>query len=381
MSFESVTSHLQTIPVHQGVAVPQGQQSQPADPDQAYIDQLPEDAQAEIMDMADAERFGGDKFKGAKARLVQYHKQVDALAAKLKAEDPSRTLDENDEGFKSGLSSLLKSKPRLSATDKRRVMEEAIAQRARDAAVQAVAPEINRVSRANAEVASREKLNAALSTFEDLTKKFTIETSDIPELKQLGQEPSNPDLALESDILQANLNKSKAWVEEYAKSSRDLIVVDPSKFTPLQAEINEFLCRVGDEFAATPQGKQKQNGRDFVPMHVYREIYAKNPSELSKYWTFSEAHVVNLIAYKARNDTVAQLKHEAALREKYGYQRARRNPADSQTNPQKAANTAPAPEPVRPVSARPAPPAAMGAVKHSIPDPEFNPVVLFGLGG
>lgn len=379
VTFDAVADDLRQIPVHRSVSAPV-QPEDSVDPDRDYISQLSEDAQADILDMADAERFGGDRYKGAKAKLVSYYKQVDSIVEKLKAEDPSRTLDENDPGFTSAIRSLMKTKPRISATDKRRVMESAISQRAKDEAMRAVAPEIDRVSRANAEAAANQRLGAALSKFEELTRKLATDTSDIPELKELADRPDDPELKLEADILSENINRAKEWVSEYVKIGRSLITTSVDKFTDTQRAMNNFLCQVGDEYAATPQAKQKQGGKEFVPLHVYRQIYETNPNDLSKYWTFSEQQVISLFALKAKNDACAQLKHEKAVRQKYGFTRVRKNSPDPQ-NPQPNPSTNPAPpEPQRPVTARPTPPAVGGKSKPAIPDEAFNPVALYGLG-
>lgn len=312
-----------------------------------------------------------EKYKGAAERYLAAIGQIDAYIDKTRKEDPERSLDEKDEELQTFITETL---PSFSGADRRRLERMIITEEVTAQTRQEMRSEQDDLRKKQKELELRPQIERAVDQFQAQVTKL-IESGFSPDdavgveignlvtkAKTEGWEP-----VLKADPFHAPIVKN-AMDRAVRRANEYLALISQLKpFTPHNPDLDldhpknddawlaGFIRRQG-EYLVVNGGEAKfrdENGvrKEFVPVHEFVAAYQKSPSEAqARFWTFSEADILSMLATHARADATARVKEEVDRLAAAGYQRQ--------------------PAPAKPAAApAPAKPAATAIPKTETPAP------------
>ena len=223
---------------------------------------------------------------------------------------------------------LSKYKPR---EDMRQIEREMLTQQAEKRALEKISPHLQQMQREQMRTqgAPRAKADTANAL------------KDIPNLipeayrKEISTDPkafaaNNP---LEAEIVQKAIVSSKSMIEEFNNIVHD--VVDYDEKNPLHARISDFITAEQTKFIKS--GRTVKKGKTFIR----RERMPQVPeAEKSKYYTFTNADIIQLIKMRAGQSMDQQIGSIHKMLERSGYVREGQKNAQVAT-PQQVAHQSP----------------------------------------
>lgn len=284
--------------------------------DDEYIKSLTPDQQDEIQMAAFAEtKF--PELKGKKAEVLGYFKKVDAYAqAHPDAQPGSEDFDEF----------IKNNRPKYSPSLKRKVETAFVVDQARseirNEVMAEVRPELERQKKVLHQQQVAPVIQKAVDDFQDyVTSKDalpdpameTIPADAAKLFHEKGYQALVDEYPVEGPILASSMNASREWLN----LTNGLTTLDQNNAT--HKWLLNFVADQGRIWQANPASTV--NGRQFLPIMEYMDMAAKNPAEVAKYHTFSDADVLRTLASNAVIQCNAQLKSL----EKSGFTRAKKS--------------------------------------------------------
>lgn len=204
---------------------------------------------------------------------------------------------------------LKKFKPR---EDMRKIEREMLTQQAEKRALEKISPHLQQMQREQLRTQGEPKAKAETANA----------LKDIPNLipeayrKEITSDPkafasNNP---LEAEIVQKAIVSSKSMIEEFNNIVHD--VVDYDEKNPLHAKISDFITAEQTKFIKS--GRTVKKGKTFIR----RERMPQVPeAEKVKYYTFTNADIVQLIKMRAGQSMDKQIGSIHKMLERSGYVR------------------------------------------------------------
>lgn len=337
---------------------PKADSKKKEDPEEGLLDE-----EKEILKLARfAEKKDAKKYAGRADKLTVFFKKNAEFIAKKQAEDPDYEFSEDNPEYKAFLNA--NRPPALSATEQRVLEREMIKEEV--------------LGETRAELEKRQADDETKRTHEQLTKqhrqdatKFWRETAAIalPDelraaMKEHGAEKAKELYPFEYDISEKVTASAAEYIEEFLLISSGVRKLDLSN--PTHKGIADFITNECENFAKNGGEARVRGGKTFVSRADFQRL---PPEQRGRYWTFSNAEIVELAKVGTKRSIAQIIKDEYANREKQGWVRAG-----------KPASAKPAPEPTPSASARPAPSTGATPPEKTPPVGSGNPVMsILGL--
>lgn len=322
----------------------------PADPDAAYIAGLSDEQKEELREAEYAEKLYPDKYKGRKAALLAWYKNLDSEMVRLTKENPGRTLNEEDEEF----AKVLQSKPKLDNAHSKRVMREIAKDEVQAEVRQAMEPQLTELKTKQKEIEFQPQLHRMMAAVNGAMDELLVQDEQSPfsaaikarnaeppagvDVKQYREELT-AQYALENKIMEDEKKKSGALTREFVSIVKGVKQYNPSNET--HQHLLAFIHREGQAMRG-----QQVDGKIFLPRDEYNAVISKDPSQKAKYVTFSNTDILSMIGHQAKIDMENRLKAEMEDAKAKGFER--RKPAASAQAPKPAAQSAAEPQPINP---------------------------------
>lgn len=301
------------------------------DPDAAFVATLNEEQRAELEEAETAEKHFGDKYKGLRKKLLDWHRGLDAKIDSLKKENPERSLDDSDPEFLK----ILKTKPAVTAFDQRKVLLAVAEERAVERVRKEQAPKMADVETRTRAVEIAPTVNKYVDEFKSGTLDFVVEEGEkakdtlatAARLLKEGKEVPE-DLRLEASIVQDKTAQAQAIAREYTMLVNRATTYD--KNNPVHAWILEFVSRQGEALANGPEELKVREGKTFLPREKFNAL---PPEKQARHWTHSHLEIMQLMGMNAYGDMKNALQHELETAEKKGLERRKAKPVDKTPTP------------------------------------------------
>lgn len=314
-----------------------------ADPDATYIEALSDDWKYEISLARLAEKKLG--LKGKVKETIAFSKSLDEYIDKHKDED-GRTFDENDEDYQKF---LRQKRPKYSPVERRRIevlheVEPQLKEAKREVRSELepkleAAEERSREMEAKPKIAEDlKKFNAALLTLDEQSDPLLKETVELVKTKGDGAIEDDP---VYGSIVLKELKGAEAAAAEFLALSNGL--KKPDAANPLHKYLMDFMEAQGQHIATHGGDLRTRKLADgtaqtFLPRSEYSKRLRVDPDETrSKYFTFSDADVLDMLAINARGLIGQQVKaaNEELTKAGYGRQKPAKTPEKPKETPAK----------------------------------------------
>ena len=192
-------------------------------------------------------------------------------------------------------------KPKWTDAERKRFERGMIAERAAEEARRALDPVIRQQSEELERIRSAPLIDGAADTVADIV---TTPVDD-PELKPVkkdvvslikteGFEKASEKFPIEAPVISGAMEAAKS----YMRLRRNVEKLDPNNQT--HSWLIQFLFEEGQNMKRQPKEVQTlADGRTFLPMHEFLAETEKDPKARSKFWTFSDQAVVDMIGNRA----------------------------------------------------------------------------------
>ncbi len=310
--------------------------------EEEYIKGLPQDAQEEIQ-MA---KFGETKFpelKGKASEVVGYFKKMDAFVTghpdvKPGSDEFKEFIEENRPKWKSG--------------EKRKIetayITEQTAKAVREEVMRELKPELEATKKRVRDQEVAPLINRAVNEFQDLL--VSEESRPDPTMEMIPTEISKlyrekgaqavaEEYPLEGRIYSSTVNAAQEWMN----LANGVTTFNPAN--SMHKWLLDFVENQGNIWKQNPESGR--DGKAFLPLMQYMDLVARDRNEATKYYTFTDPDVLNLLAHNAVINLNSQLKEL----EKSGFKREKKTAV--QSTPPPAPVVPPAPAPVTPPPAAP----------------------------
>jgi hypothetical protein len=299
---------------------------------------LDEDLRDDIERAQVAERLFPDRYKGFSQKYRDFAGKLDAYIAKAREEDPDRTLDEDDEQFQRWVKN---NRPQWgSRADARKVEHEMIESRVADR----IARERESVEERIRQVEVTPRIESRVAKFEQqLTEQLGEDYGDA--IKQAGLDGAAEKFPFEADAVRAANTRTQQLASEFLALSHGVAKPDFDK-NPDHLWLYNFMESQGSHFHANGAEKRTDSaGRTFLPRSAYNQLRRTNPAEAQKHWTFSDEHVLAMLAHNAKMNVEERVKAERERLRKAGYTRETKQPAPPpKSDPAPRRETPPSPK-------------------------------------
>jgi hypothetical protein len=336
----------------------------PAAPDDDYVKSLT-DEQKDDLELAKYAETKGQS--GVSQKLVGFYKDFDAWVI-ANPEASSADIDEYTRTHRPVIQNRRKLEREWVADTTKNTLEKQLSERTqelerRQHALE-IKPKIESIVRSFSDLLTDPK---QLSLPADVTG---IDREVVECIQKEGYQAAVQKYPIEAPIAQQTIGA----VESYLKMVNGVEPYRPQydgRGNPvnMQAWIAQFIARQENLMMQAPEEKQLNSAKQrFLPADKYTKLLQEKPEEASKYYTFSDDWIIDLLAVNANISASAKLKELEAA----GFKRER---------PSKTANPPPPPTPpkVDTTPPTPAPPkAGTSAIpNHSASAPQVNPNASF----
>jgi hypothetical protein len=307
------------VPGEQGDQQQQQQPQQTSLPqpteDERYIATLSDDQREELREAEVAERLFPERYKGRKAALIAWFKRYDSEVTKLYDKDPERTLDENDQEFRT----LVRSKPQLTQADNKRVLREIGAEEATAKVKKEITPKLEDIEVNQRAIAAEPRAKQASA---DIRKAVlhVIEEAGGP-LSDAIKDKENQELALERTVIEQELELTDRLSSEYVMFANRARRFDPKnelhvRLLQFVEEQERMMLQMND-----PKVLMQGNKR-FTSRAQFAELAKTDQKAAEKYWTFNHRDILNMLAAEAEQRIKDRVKEELDRATKLGLVKA-----------------------------------------------------------
>lgn len=295
-------------------AKPVSSSSTAPDPDQAYIDGLPEEMQEEIALAERAEKEMPDKYKGAKAKMISALRKTDEFIAEKRRQNPEWDPDE-DESYSSFVEENSFS---INRKDRRTIQNLIVTEEAERRVMAKIAPKLEEAERVTRASEMRPAVEQTMENFSQFVEgviapeNAPIAKADDGLAKQYREHYANQSKRLAKLYLEVSTGLTK--VPEYdAKQSpnakSNLAAVEYSALQSfIQSQEMEFLKNGGDA--------RIKDGKRFAPRAIYEQL---TPQEKSGCWTTDNGLVLEMIAFSSAEQAKSAFEAEQKRLKDAGY--------------------------------------------------------------
>jgi hypothetical protein len=262
----------------------------------------PEDIDKDLvpdqLDELQIARFAESK---GKKGIVEATRNFFKLVDKFSSEHPE--LSEKSEEFAQFIED---NRPKWDDGERRKMEREWIKAEAAQEARKTLDPILQEQNRQLLRIQSQPLIDDAMSTVQSIVVSAveglqSVDKSVIDLINEKGYEEALKAFPIEAPVVDGATKAAKAWTE----IARGVTDVNPQD--PVHAYLLQFIHEEGNNMLRQPKEAQIKNGRTFLPMHEYMAEVGKDPNQ-SKYWTFSNDDVVDLIGNRALLTINQQLK-------------------------------------------------------------------------
>lgn len=170
---------------------------------------------------------------------------------------------------------------------------------------------------------------------------------------QVGVESAIREFPIEGPIVVGTVRASNAFLNLV----NGLEAYNP--YDPTHTWLSKFIDAEGARMAAAPESVRVRNGKSFIPRSEWARIADQSPAEASKYWTFDDKQVLEMLAVNAH----LAYHQQVETLTKSGFSRKK---PESQTPPPESKNGHTPAEPSPNGSPKAAPRASPGAADRSV---------------
>lgn len=260
------------------------------------------------------------KRAGLVKQFVDFYKAVDAYESKVKAEDPERTLDENDEAFQKFIEDH---RPQVDQVELRglemeMVKAEAVAAAEKNIEAKMKADlEATRKRQASLELKPviEKRLSQFQAAVEDLLVKTAEPDSVIPDIIKTIQEKGIEE-ALKTEptftpLIAARYQEGANAATEYMALVNQLKPYEPSN--PTHQWIAGFIRDQGNYFernGGDARIRKAEDGREltFLPRAKFVQLVQQDPAAANSHWTFTEDDVLGMLEVNTRHVIANEVK-------------------------------------------------------------------------
>jgi hypothetical protein len=329
-------------------AAPKQEQKQP--------EQRPEDAYEQSLGEAEKEeirfaKYAAEKdpsFKDYPKQLIEYYKKTDAHIEKTRKEEPERTFDESDEGWRKWQTD---NRPKFNPVVRRRLERQQIMDEAKVAVAAELEPKY-------AEMAKRQELLEKRPIIQKITEEFKSTLADvmaapvegqevnhiapiIERVKQAGWGKAYEEDAIIAPIIHRVTDVTEKLAEQYLGLVNKTVEFDAGNADHVW--ISDFIAKQGKEFAANGGTATVRNGKKFLTRSDYYTVAKTEPERAGEYWTWSDGELLARMQSNAKKNAEIMVKAELDKLAKAGYER-KKPAATAPGNPKKDSKPAKEPE-------------------------------------
>jgi hypothetical protein len=296
--------------------------------DEQYISSLTEEQREELREMEVAESLYPDRHKGLQKKMVAFYKEYDQKVQKLSSEDPDRTFDENDTAFQK----VLASKPRIGASESRRVQREIGTREAEERVRKNLAPQIEELSARSLENELRPGIEQMQhDIIRDVGEKLILPDVNSPIADAIKARSTTPDKITKQQKMALTVYDEEA--QRAAKYAGEYVYLlrGAKKFNERDAThiaISSFINEQCNSIANSGPDITVRNGRRFLTRQQFSTMLQSNPSEAStlnnnfetkSYWTATHSQILEMFAWAAKQGAEARVVHARKMAEEFGY--------------------------------------------------------------
>ena len=334
------------------------------DPDDGLLDE-----EKELLKLARfAEKKDAKKYAGRADKLSAFFKKNAEFTTKKLAEDPEYDFSEDNPEYKAFLNA--NRPPALSAAEQRALEREMI----KEDVLGETRAELEKrqadeeTKRTHAQLAARHRQDATKFWRETVAMAVPDEIGALVKEHGVanGMAKAKELYPFEYEVTEKVSASAAEYMEEFLLISSGVRQFDPNN--QKHKGIADFISQECDDYAKNGGDARVRGGKTFVPRADYQRIA---PEQRGRYWTFSNAEIVELAKVGTKRSIAQVIRDEYARREQQGWMR--------QGKPAAAVKPAPAPTPAS--SARPAPSTGATPPEKKPPVGADNPVLsVLGLG-
>ena len=336
------------------------------DPDKAYLDGLTEDQKEELEEAGWAEKNLNKS--GAKKKLVDWYKKLDAEAERMAKEDPGVKFDASNEDW----NKFLATKPGFSKSEQKRILTGTIREQAEAQIRKEQEPKMAAVERDAREAKLKPDVDNAVGQFREGLKQVVAEdvgddgkeTTVAAAAKLLATDPAKAraEYGLESAVIEQEQVKAVKLAETFTRFTRGLEQFDPEN--PGHAFLHQFVKARCDEMVKygkpadkTRDGKRFVTKAEMYDLHLKVKAGTAPASEMNEVWTYSHRDILEMLAQNAKYVIRERISEEEERAKANGFERRARasaetpkveaevkplNPPKSMSTPSKGAAAIPA---------------------------------------
>jgi hypothetical protein len=335
----------------------------PVKPEPTDVDfekELVDEERAQLEDARNAEKYGGEKYKGHGAKMISFLKENARRAAGAeKGELDGKPYDAAayEEWHAANL-------PRISVLDQRQInrlavkddltreIEPKIAEERHERWVESEAPKIKaKGNDIHAKLSNSALPDNVMAAITERTKGITDRGEYIKKVQEVQK-----DYALEFEIAENVINVATNDIEEFHRlttinpaTNRPVVAFDPAN--PTHERLINMVGAICKEFKETAGADLKKDGKWFVTREEWQGMA---PEQRGPFWTFTNDQIIDRAMGKVKGAVATLVDAEQKKLEARGFKRTIAAAPAAQP-------PAPAPTPGAPPAPRPTPPPPGGS--------------------
>ena len=318
---------------------PTPEPSQAKEPDVDETEGLMDEQKLEIELLGFAEEEMPDKYKGIKSKTLKFYKDLDEWITEKSKENEDFSYENNTDEIEKFIS---KNKPSLSKADEKRLERDMVRKQALNEFQKNSDEKFKELEQKTKLIEERPRIASEADRFiGDVIQVEGIEASKlIIEGKAAEAAEKFP---MESQVINNIASQSARVYEDFLYYNKGFKTFDEAKDT--LSYLDRFLADQG-AFLSQHGGEARfRDGKQFLPVNEY--MASSDPNLSSRYWTFDNTDVRNLLAADARSQIKSSISHMEQQISQYGFVR---KPSESEEQPKEQAPKQAKREPVEPVT-------------------------------
>lgn len=264
-----------------------------------YIKGLTPEQQEELA----VAQFADKQKPGIRAKTLEYFREVD----KFLADNPDGESEELDKFIKDH-------KPKWGDAERRRIEREMIVEQTRETVkaevLKEVEPAVREQKKKLLAIESKPQIDEAVEVVgSEMTLVRTeegapaaIDQDVVKVIQEKGYDEAVKQFRVEAPIVQGTIQASRAWME----LSTGVATFDDAN--PMHRFLIEFIGREGQNMKRLPKEQTERDGRSFMPMNELMALRQKDQAEASKYYTFDDQMILEMLATNARHAVASEIK-------------------------------------------------------------------------
>jgi hypothetical protein len=318
-----------------------------ADADAEYIRSLTPEQQDELYEAEVAEMLEPAKFKGQKAKLVEFFRRFDKEMVEIQRKEPDTNLEDSDQ-FKS----LVRAKPVLDQHIIKKVNREIGSREGQRRAQSEFAPKIEsiEISQRRTELAPKfqkfvvEEFNPGVVQLIEADPKSSMAEA-IKVIKEKGIEAAREDFKLEAKIYQDVTAAAARRVEKFLLFKNNAMQLDPKlpdEDLGYVMQVVENEGRIVAEYEAK-NGRIVDKARKFLPRTEFIAMLGQSPDEAAtldrrnwktkSFCTLTDIIILDCLAKYTKNDIEFRIAKALEVAGEVGLERRPRGKTTSTTTP------------------------------------------------